>query len=92
MESVHELVAPPPVRPRADLELVPQRAAVETPITLRCLQCNGLWTVARERSNKRTLCPECRRGNVIPKTQFHNYWLTRFTLDEITEMGRAIWG
>jgi phage FluMu protein Com len=74
------------------VELVPQRAAVETPITLRCLQCNGLWTVARERSNKRTLCPECRRGNVIPKTQFHNYWLTRFTLDEITEMGRAIWG
>ena len=25
------------------------------------------------------LCRECRKGNIVPRTQFHNYWLTRFT-------------
>jgi phage FluMu protein Com len=92
MESVHELAAPQTVRPRADLELV-QAPEVAPPHTIRCWQCNGLWTVARaDRRYRKTLCPECRSGNVVLRTQFHNYWLTRFSMDEIAEMGRAIWG
>jgi hypothetical protein len=30
-------------------------------------------------------------GNVVPRSQFHNYWLERFSRDECSEMGKAIW-
>jgi hypothetical protein len=28
----------------------------------------------------------------VPRTRYHNYWLERFTLEEIRELGRQIWG
>jgi phage FluMu protein Com len=87
MESVHELAARPSERSRSHLEFF-QTAEVTT---IRCPCCNGLRTAARDRRTK-SMCPECRKGNIVPRTQFHNYWLTRFSLDEIIEMGRAIWG
>ena len=43
-------------------------------------------------SAARALCPECRKGNVVPRTRFHNYWLERYSIEEIREMGRQIWG
>lgn len=42
--------------------------------------------------DSRAHCSECRRGKVVTRTQFHNYWLQRFTLAEIDEMAHAIWG
>ena len=37
------------------------------------------------------MCDDCGSGNVVYRTQFHNYWLARFTMEEINEMARAIW-
>ena len=37
------------------------------------------------------MCADCRAGNVVYRNQFHNYWLARFTMEEINEMARAIW-
>jgi hypothetical protein len=87
MESVHELAAPQTVGSRAHLELVQATALT----TVRCPSCNGLRGVSHIKNSGR-LCKDCRKGHIVPRTQFHNYWLTRFSIDEITEMGRAIWG
>lgn len=38
------------------------------------------------------MCGDCREGNVVKKSQYHNYWLSLFTQAEIDEMARAIWG
>ena len=64
----------------------------ETITTVRCPTCQGLRAVTRRNLGVAGQCPSCRRGNVVPRTQFHNYWLERFSLDEIRDMGRAIWG
>ena len=89
MESVHELAAHPPERSSQDLELVQEPQA---PLTVRCPCCKGLRTIARSRANAHPLCPDCRRGDVVKRSQFHNYWLERYSLEEIRELGRAIWG
>ena len=38
------------------------------------------------------VCKDCRSGNVVTRTQFHNYWTSRFTQEEIDELANAIWG
>ena len=47
--------------------------------------------MSRSVTRYNAICAECRRGNVVPRTQFHNYWLERFTREEIVEMAKAIW-
>ena len=60
---------------------------------VRCPTCKGLRGVAaRHLTRQDRICPDCRRGKVILRSQYHNYWLKRFTQEEIEEMGRAIWG
>jgi hypothetical protein len=46
----------------------------------------------RHVSRNGKMCIDCRNGNVVKKSQFHNYWTARFTMDEIEDMARAIWG
>lgn len=38
------------------------------------------------------LCKDCRAGQIVERSQYHNYWLKRFTAEEIDEMAGAIWG
>lgn len=62
---------------------------------VRCPSCGGLRGVLKRfatRYGYGKLCGDCRKGNVVPRTQFHNYWLERFSRDEIEEMARGIWG
>lgn len=89
---MHELVTRPPDRPGENLELVQGAKVLETPATVRCPSCNGLRTITYRNRQTGALCPECRKGRVVSRTQFHNYWLARFSMDEINDMGRAIWG
>ena len=74
------------------LELVQEKAADQV-IVVRCPSCKGLRSVAaRHVTRNGKICRDCTRGHVIPRTQFHNYWTARFSMEEIRDMGRAIWG
>ena len=44
--------------------------------------------------NRKTaaLCTDCRKGKVVFRTKYHRYWTERFTMDEIHDLARAIWG
>jgi len=89
MESVHELAAVE--TDSAGTHLVLFQAPQIT--TVRCPSCKGLRAVAtRHVTRGRQICEDCIKGNVVRRTQFHNYWLQRYTMDEIHEMARAIWG
>ena len=59
---------------------------------MRCPSCGGLRVVTERRLYPHIPCVDCRRGKVVPRSQFHNYWLERFTREEIQEMALAIWG
>ena len=39
-----------------------------------------------------SLCSDCRDGNVVTRAEFFDFWLEHFSLEEIVQMGRAIWG
>ncbi len=80
MESVHELAALP--ADSAGPHLVVVQAADEI-ATARCPCCKGLRAVAARHVTRSKMCADCRRGNVVYRTQFHNYWLERYTMDEI---------
>ena len=86
---MHELAPKPLSSSRPDLELL-QAEGVET---VRCPVCNGLRGIQKRHLNRSSkICPDCRKGHVVTRTQFHNYWLERYSIEEIQEMGRAIWG
>jgi hypothetical protein len=61
---------------------------------IRCPVCKGLRGVQQRHAERsaNVACQDCRRGNVVLRSRFHNYWLQRFTRDEIHEMAGAIWG
>ena len=89
MVSVHELAPLPLGSPGANVELL-QKEGVET---VRCPICKGLRGIQKRHLNRSgKICPDCKKGHVVPMTQFYNYWLERYSMDEIREMGRAIWG
>jgi hypothetical protein len=55
--------------------------------------CKGLRSIHPRHVNRNgKVCKDCRSGRVITRTQFHRYWTSRFSLDEINEMAKAIWG
>ena len=93
MESVHELAAVETSTPRPHLELVQGRGQPAEVEMLRCPSCGGLRAVSKRISLrcKRT-CLDCRKGKVIRREDFYSFWTERYTMDEIMEMGRAIWG
>ena len=90
MVSVHELAAVPAGTPEPDLELVQDQAEVAV---VRCPMCKGLRSAHLKHIHRHgKVCKDCRSGRVIHRTQFHNYWTSRFTQDEIDELARSIWG
>jgi hypothetical protein len=72
----------------------PRKRPEEPPTTVRCPSCQGLRIVSarRARDRKESLCAECAAGHIVTRTEFFSFWLERFSLSEIKEMGRAIWG
>ena len=66
---------------------------VDEVVLVRCPSCKGLRGVHRRHAQRNgNTCVDCRNGNAVPKSQFHNYWTSRFTMEEIHDMARAIWG
>lgn len=61
-------------------------------MTVRCTSCGGLRAISYRFRLSDAWCPDCRKGKIVPLSQYHNYWLKRFSLDEIQEIGKAIWG
>ena len=90
MESVHELATPKAGGPRQNLELVQE--SKEPLETIRCPSCGGLRSVAYRNRKTAALCTDCRKGKVVFRTKYHRYWTERFTMDEIHDLARAIWG
>ena len=85
------MAIPVPIEELSGAHLVLLQAPQIT--TVRCPSCKGLRAVAtRHVTRGRKICEDCMKGNVVNRTQFHNYWLSRYTMDEIHEMARAIWG
>ena len=90
MESVHELATAETGGPGAYLELLQES---KEPLTvIRCPLCQGLRSIAERNAHSGALCSECRRGRVVPRTQYHRYWTERFSREEIESMAKAIWG
>lgn len=60
---------------------------------VRCPSCDGLRALSTRISirAKRT-CIDCRKGNVVYRADFYEFWTKSYTMEEIREMGRAIWG
>lgn len=61
-------------------------------MTVRCPVCQGLRGITRRNAHTAGPCRSCRSGDVVPKSRYHNFWLERYTIEEIEEMGKAIWG
>jgi hypothetical protein len=92
MVSVHELAPLAPGLTRTDLDPKP-RQAIEEVVLVRCPSCQGLRGVSRRHVTRNGgLCVDCRHGRVVPRARFYGYWTIRFTMDEIAEMSKAIWG
>lgn len=89
---MHELASLEADSARPHLELV-QNQEVGPVRTIRCPRCKGLRSVSQRHFVRSSgLCKDCRAGEIIHISQFHNYWLKRFTIEEIDEMAGAIWG
>ena len=91
MVANYELVEVPADSAGADLERL-QGKALEQLALVRCPQCGGLRSISHRNRDSQARCKDCRQGKVVTRTRYHNYWLERFSLEEIVEMGKAIWG
>ena len=74
------------------MELVQDGKVTEHPSTVRCPSCGGLRSIAYRNRDTLAECQSCRKGNIVRLSQYHNYWLKRFSKEEIEQMAKAIWG
>jgi hypothetical protein len=74
------------------LTALTSRGVAEEPALLRCSSCRGLRTVSHRNRDSTALCPDCCRGEVVPREAFRDWWLERFNAEECADMARAIWG
>ena len=89
---MHELATSANDLSGAHLELLQDEKAPQPPATVRCPSCGGLRSIAYRNRDTPAFCPSCRKGKVVRMSQYHNYWLKRFTREEIEAMAKAIWG
>jgi hypothetical protein len=68
------------------------RAEHEEPALVRCPSCLGLRSIAFRNRDTAALCPDCRRGEVVPRETYYVWWLERFSAEECAVMARSIWG
>jgi hypothetical protein len=60
---------------------------------VRCPSCNGLRPVSQRIVLRvRRTCLDCRKGNVVYREDFYDFWTQNFSMQEIEEMAKAIWG
>lgn len=65
---------------------------IEPLILVRCPICDGLRNISRRhvaRSGGKP-CTDCRKGHVIRREQFYDFWLEQFTPDDVKLIGDAI--
>ena len=70
----------------------PVREMVTRGCTQHCPSCFGLRSISFRTRSSEARCGDCRRGHVVTVAAFHCFWLERFTVEEIEEMARSIWG
>ena len=59
---------------------------------MRCPSCSGLRTISYRNRDTAALCPDCRRGEIVRRETYWDWWLERFSAAECAAMARAIWG
>ena len=67
-------------------------AGREEVAVVRCPSCSGLRTIAYRNRDTDALCPDCRRGDIVRRETYWDWWLERFSAAECAAMARAIWG
>lgn len=92
---MHELVAFPDDPEAEDFESFPPKLKRrEEPFeVVRCSACLGLHTVSARHARRNTICRACSHGRT-PKyiEEYFDFWLERFSMDEIKLIAMAIWG
>lgn len=58
---------------------------------MRCPSCDGLRSVSVRRAKEAVRCLDCRRGKVVTREHFYDFWLDCFSVQEIEEMAKALW-
>lgn len=68
-------------------------------VSIRCTRCGEEESITdrqkrrKESEGRPHVCYLCRNIKVKPPTQSdYNYWTSRYSEEEIREMGAAIWG
>jgi len=77
------------------MAVVEQETRPEEPVVLlRCPSCDGLRSVSARTARRRegTVCAQCAKGRVVTRADLFDYWLQRFSLEEIRELAFGIWG
>lgn len=81
------------------METIPRPRGIAAQVKVPCARCGDTIMMTdrqqrrKQQEGRPNFCPLCRSVKVKPPTQSDfNYWLQRFSMDEIREMGRAIWG
>lgn len=95
MVSVHELAEIEDDPEVEDLvSIPPKKLRREEPFeVVRCARCQGLHTVSARHARRKTMCRACSHGRTPTHIQeYYDFWLERFSMDEIVVMAVAIWG
>jgi hypothetical protein len=72
---------------------------IEAPVTLTCSECSDPFTLsarrARDWRDRQPVCMECRRARreitEVERERLRQWWLDRFTREELEEIGQALW-
>jgi hypothetical protein len=74
-------------------------STTETTAPLRCTGCGDTFVLsprrAREWRDREPLCRDCRRKpkelSEAERARLQRWWLDRYSLEELVEIGREIW-
>ena len=66
-------------------------AEPEEVAVVRCPSCSGLRTISYRNRDTDALCLDCRRGEIVRRETYWDWWLERFSAAECAAMARAIW-
>ena len=68
------------------------QAEPEEVAVVRCPSCSGLRTISYRNRDTDARCLDCRRGEIVRRETYWDWWLERFSAAECAAMARAIWG
>jgi hypothetical protein len=72
---------------------------IEAPVTLTCSECGDPFTLSARRArgwrDRDPVCGDCRSAGreltEAERAELRDWWLARFTFDELLEIGGLIW-